>query len=110
MATGQELLQIEREAAELKNNLAELHSQVGSYALAKETLEQTNERLEALIEKTQVLAEESHRLVKVTIEIGGVRLLEKLSALEEKQAKRLTIITVMVAVAILIGIIQIAIR
>jgi len=110
MATEQELLQIERDAVELKNNLAELHRQAGSYASAKTTLEQTNERLVTFITKTEALAEETHRLVKVTSEIGSARLQEQIAALEAKQAKRLKIVTVIAAAAVLVGVLQLVIK
>lgn len=66
-----EISELEENAKTLVNNLNELRKQAGSYNNAKDELEKTNTHLITLIETTQKLAEETHRVVQVINEIGS---------------------------------------
>lgn len=95
MATKQqEILQVEKDAKELVNNLKVLHEKVGSYQSAKEELDKTNSNLLSFIEKTESLSEKSHKIIEIINKIGSGKIFEKLELLENNSKRNFIIITV----------------
>ena len=110
MATEQELLQIEQDAQQLKDNLKQLHGLVGSYSEAKTSLEETNKKLSDFIEQTQQLAQETHQLIKVAREIGSAKILEKLINIEKKSNQQFVIIIGAVGLTFVVALIKLFIK
>ena len=77
----EEIAQIEKDAKELVANLKVLHDKIGSYQTAKETLEETSMSLTSLVEETQSLAKESHKIIQAINEIGSGGIFERLGSL-----------------------------
>lgn len=90
----QEISKIELDAKNLVNNLRELHGQVGSYKTAKDELEKTNINLTGFIEKTQELAQESHRIIDVINKIGSGKIFKRLGEIEKNVKKNFIIMTI----------------
>lgn len=87
MDNQEKINQVVRDSEQLLANLAELKEKSGSYTTAKDELEKTNEKLLVLIETTQSLSEESHKVIQVINDIGSGKIFEKLETLDNKLNK-----------------------
>ncbi len=82
MSTQQEISKIEERAQELVNNLEALHQQVGSYQAAKDELQKASAELLTLVESTQKLSNESHKIIETINQIGSSKIFERLKNIE----------------------------
>ncbi len=85
MSTKQEeIIQLEKDARELVENIKILHKNIGSYQGAKDELEKTNANLADFIKGTRAMAEKSHKIIEAINEIGSAKIFDKLDLLEKK--------------------------
>lgn len=80
----EKFLKAEEAANELVDTLTKLLIEVKSYQTATEELEKVRQSLLQLIESTEVIARDSHQIIKILKEIGGPEILDRLSKLENK--------------------------
>ena len=81
---SENMSKLEQEAQELVTKLGELNKQVASYKEAKESLQETNQRLNSLIETTKNLTEESQSIISKFNEISGAKFIERVEDVNEK--------------------------
>jgi len=83
MAMQEEINKIEERAQELLANLEKLHQEVGSYKAAKDELQKTSVQLLNLIENTQGLSQQSHKIIEKINQIGSGKIFERLENIEK---------------------------
>jgi len=82
----EKLSRIEKDAEQLINNLGILKEKIGSYSVAKETLEKTKNELTELIDETRNLIVASHEIVKETKKIGAIEISKQLDSFNENNS------------------------
>ena len=83
----EEINKIEERAQELLANLEKLHQEVGSYKAAKDELQKTSVQLLNLIENTQGLSQQSHKIIEKINQIGSGKIFERLENIENTSKK-----------------------
>lgn len=81
--TQEKIIQLEKEANKLVNNLELLYKKAGSYNTAKDELLKTNAELIKLIQETKTLGEESHKIIAKINEIGSVQIFKLLEKIDK---------------------------
>lgn len=79
---SENLSRLEEQAQELVAKLRVLNEQIGSYKEAKETLRETGQHLELLIDTTKNLAEESKAIIAKFNEINGAGFIERVESVK----------------------------
>ncbi len=113
-----QFLQAEEAAEKLVNALQNLHTSVNSYKTATEDLNLVRERLIQFINSTEVLAKNTHELIKTVNEIGAPQILAKLEVIlreisdessknvqRHSQLKTFSMISIAILIMSLIGIV-----
>ena len=72
------ILQAEKDARELVNNLKALKEKVESFSVAKNELEKTNTNLLSFIEDTKTLAEDNRKIISTINKIGSANIFKKI--------------------------------
>lgn len=80
--TQEKIVQLEKDANELVNNLDLLYKKAGSYNTAKDELQKTNTELVKLIQETKTLGEESHKIIAKINEIGSGQIFKQLEKID----------------------------
>ncbi len=81
---SENMSKLEQEAQELVTKLVELNKQIGSYKEAKDSLQETNQRLNSLIETTKNLTGESHAIISKFNEISGAGFIERVEEINKR--------------------------
>jgi ElaB/YqjD/DUF883 family membrane-anchored ribosome-binding protein len=76
-----------QDAQELVAKFKELNVQTGSYREAKDSLQETKQRLESLIETTKNLTEESKSVINKFNEISGVGFMKHVKEINENNSQ-----------------------
>jgi cold shock CspA family protein len=80
---SENLSRLEEQAQELVAKLRVLNEQIGSYKEAKETLRETGQHLELLIDTNKNLAEESKAIIAKFNEINGAGFIERVESVKD---------------------------
>lgn len=80
---SENLSRLEEQAQELVAKLRVLNEQIRSYKEAKETLRETGQHLELLIDTTKNLAEESKAIIAKFNEINGAGFIERVESVKD---------------------------
>lgn len=83
-SVSEDMSKLEQEAQELVTKLGELNNQIGSYKEARDSLLETNQRLNLLVETTKNLAGESHAIISKFNEISGAGFIESVEEVNRK--------------------------
>ncbi|WP_448509994.1 hypothetical protein [Immundisolibacter sp.] len=81
--TQEKIVQLEKDANKLVNNLELLYKKAGSYNAAKEELQKTNAELVILINETMKLSQESHTIITKINEIGSSQIFKQLEKIDK---------------------------
>ena len=79
----QHIVQLEKDANLLVEEIKNLKKEVTSYRMAAGELTKTRESLIAFLEETQKLTQQSHKLLATLNEIGTARIFEELHAIKD---------------------------
>ena len=86
----QKFLEAQETAENLVQTLKQLHTEATSYQTATKELDAVHQRLIGLIESTEKLANGSHEVIGILLEIGGPEILNRLTKVEDKSSEEFT--------------------
>lgn len=75
---------LEQQGQELVRKLGTLTEQIGSYKEAKDTLQETSQKMESLIDAARSLTEESNAIIAKFSEISGVGFIQRTEDIKER--------------------------
>ncbi len=110
MTTQKEIIKLDEDAKTLVNNLQVLHNRVGSYEVAKESLEVTRSTLEEFIKETRELAQQSHRTIEILNKIGSGKIFKRLGVIEKSTKRNFIFLTTGLSLVVILQILMLILK